>query len=166
SIIVSKCPESLNTEDQIKMIHNIKPLHTQSLFFSKIHYGKVIWQTLGLNNLELNANEVKADQTCVLFAGIAHPEPLCSYLQSLYKKVIPRYYEDHHVYTSAELLQFVKEASKYKNSVVICTEKDFMRLDNWDILKEYTSIPFGYLPIEVQVTDPKFSDYLLQKIAI
>lgn len=165
SIIVTKCPQDLNREQQLQLKNQLHPLSKQSLFFSKIKYEKIIWHSqASVFSMASRQTEAKT-LTCILLTGIANPAPLLTYMQELYTQVVHLPYPDHHDYTALEIDQIARKCAKYSNPVLICTEKDFMRLENSPNLHLLNSIPLGYIPIEIQITDPRFPDYILQKIS-
>ena len=95
---------------------------------SKVHlpvyYGKLVTEPLELENKRVFA-----------FAGIGHPEKFYQTLRDLGFEVVKTHdFEDHHLYTSADIEQLEKEALE-NNLELVTTEKDFVKLSTTEQAK-------------------------------
>jgi tetraacyldisaccharide 4'-kinase len=130
-IIVTKCPStiSVGVQEEIRMkIGGNKPL-----FFTSIAYDDCIYSS----GATIKVSEIK-EVNKLLLAGIAKPKPFFDYLQ--HKNDVVLTFSDHHHFTEDDILNIKKQAN---NSIIITTEKDYVRLKG--------SIPddqLFYLPIK------------------
>jgi len=133
-IVVTKCPNTLPEVEKSKIIRQLKPKQKQHVFFSSIKYA----------NQVINENEkLELDKITdfELVTGIANSKPLVDYLHSKNLNFKHLNFKDHHDFTEKEIASFSKE------HLIITTEKDFMRLRQYDSLNS----KLYYLPIETQI---------------
>lgn len=132
-IVVTKCPAQLSEAEKETIRRKINPLPHQKLFFSTIAYACGV-----RNNREEISLESLQNQKICLVTGIANPAPLVEFLKSQNIDFEHLKFPDHHNFTEAEISSFNQK------SVVLTTEKDFVRLEK-NIQKNCY-----YLPIEVK----------------
>lgn len=145
-IVVTKCPAGLNDVDKHNIVQLIKPLKRQSVFFSNITYADSV--TLLHSNIKLD--EV-SDFTLV--TGIANPKPLVDYLKSKQLRFEHLNFPDHYDFSQKD----VEELNK--KQLILTTEKDYMRLQKHDVLKQ----KLGYLPIQLAIHDSDKLDRLIKQ---
>ncbi len=142
-IVVTKCPKTLSSEEQLKITRQLNIKSDQSLFFCFIEYSNLLYNING----EISLEEIKNTRVA-LVTGIANPEPLKEYLKN--KGVVYDHldFPDHHNFSSKELSS-ISEAP-----LILTTEKDYMRL------KDLISHPaIYYLPIKLDfINNPKEFD--------
>jgi tetraacyldisaccharide 4'-kinase len=136
-IIVSKCPEILSEEEQFALAQRLPLSLTQTVYFSKIQYDDFVYNKA----LEKRALNSLKEQKVTLVTGIANPKPLLAYLEK--NKIVINHvaFSDHHNFSSQDI-SVILEAD---NSLIITTEKDFMRLQD----KIETNL--YYLPIKIAI---------------
>ncbi len=146
-IIVTKCPQELETVDQEKWIEEIKPLSHQKLFFTRYKYYDVYNFFDTSKKLTLNEN-----YNVILISAIANTDYLYSYINNQVSTVIELEYEDHHNFKKLDIeyIEKVFRNTEKDNVIIVTTEKDAMRLDLhrkmlWDL-----KLPLYILPIKVQ----------------
>lgn len=133
-IVVTKCPAGISELEKQQVEGNIKPKPHQSLFFSFIKYSdRVISKH---EHIDLSALK-----EFTLITGIADPKPLVNYLTSSGATFEHIAFKDHHHFTKkdVELLS--------KKGMLLTTEKDFVRLKDFDVLEQQ----LYYLPITVHI---------------
>lgn len=133
-IVVTKCPEDLSMTEQIEITRRIRPQANQEVYFSSIAYSEKIFSrnnTMPLKDLKNNH--------FTLVTGIAKPQPLVDYLESLGLEFEHKAYKDHHNFTEEELRSLQHE------ELILTTEKDYMRLKS-----EISREKIFYLPIKTQ----------------
>lgn len=135
-IVVTKCPNELSIEKQKFIIHKIKPLAHQKVFFATVIYDEFVYNLKDKIALETIRNEDK-----ILVAGIAFPKPFFQILQSKNDTILE--FSDHHHFTTKEI-NHLYELSK--NKKIITTEKDYMRLKD-----KIKSDNLYYLPIKTKI---------------
>ena len=134
-IVVTKCPESISNSKIETIKRKLKPKSHQELYFSKIGYASEI----------KNAKEEKPlsylkDRKFLLVTGIANPKPLIEFLKGEGLNFDEKSFPDHHNFTVSEIEEL------QKHSLILTTEKDFMRLQP---ISNTTEI--YYLPIKTVI---------------
>lgn len=143
-IIVTKCSDSLTDIERNTIRNKINPLEHQHVFFSSIHYNDFIKSATDTRKLE-------DFREFALVTGIANAHNLADYLQNKGLTFEHINYQDHYNFTQKD----VDELSK--KQVIITTEKDFMRLQKFDSLKE----KLYYLPIQVNINNANAFNFLI-----
>lgn len=133
-IIVTKCPKSLKEEGKIKIIKEINPSAHQAVFFSTIAYSKKVFSAI-------ETRDLKQLPAFTLVTGIANAAPLVSFLRAEGLNFKHLEFKDHYSFTETDFKNLDAE------TLLLTTEKDFMRLKNSETLKP----KLFYLPIEVQI---------------
>ena len=131
-IIITKCPKVILETDKRTIINRIHPEAHQVVLFSTIEYSN----SLKSEKKDISINDLKKT-TFTLVTGIANAEPLVNYLKLKELDFDHLNFKDHHDFTQKEI------DSINSKSLIVTTEKDFMRL------KGKISIPMYYLPIEI-----------------
>ena len=126
-IIVTKCPENLNSTQQEEIIKKLGTNKNTPIFFTKISYADVVKsqeQEIAVNRL--------IDYEILLVTGIANPSPLLRYLNDLGIKFKHLQFADHHNFSANDVLTIQSElnAIKAENKIILTTEKDFMRISD------------------------------------
>ena len=132
-IVVTKCPNQLDSKKIEEMTRQINPTKNQKVLFSNISYDKKVYsltESLALKNFN----------DFLLVTGIANPKPLIKYLNDKQKTFEHLKFPDHHNFTPREIENLVS-----CKKPILTTEKDFTRLHQ-DI-KQY----IYYLPIEIEL---------------
>lgn len=130
-IIVTKCPKNLSYEEQ-NNIRNTIGLD-KDIFFTFIDYDEKVYSA----DKELEVNSIKNSDK-LLVAGIAKPEPFFIHLDAKINEKIS--FPDHHNFSDSDI-DSIK--NKSKNSLIITTEKDFVRLNG-----KLPNEQLFYLPIK------------------
>ena len=135
--------------DQINRAEWRKKMHLQPhqpLFFTHYRYCPPEPVTESALRHTPNAND-----RVVLLTGIAHPEPLVTYLKQHFELYRHVSFPDHHRYAKFEI-DLIRQhyfTQKDKNVIIFTTEKDWMRLQVEDVKKSASLLPIYILPIEV-----------------
>ena len=139
-VIVTKCPAILNPVEKHNILHDLKLLNYQKVFFSYFAYGEL--QTLDGHPAPVDLRRVD-NILCV--TGIAHPDPLLAELRRSVK-VQHMAFGDHHDFTAHDIARIRETfaALPGANNIIITTEKDAMRLHGLT-----GDLPFRVLPIRV-----------------
>ncbi|MCG2611186.1 tetraacyldisaccharide 4'-kinase [Flavobacterium sp. SM15] len=138
-VVVTKCPQNLTQTKQNEIRTRLNLREDQQLFFTFIAYDSFVYSEA----TKISVSEIAAVDK-LLLAGIAKPETFFAYLQAAKKSTMV--FADHHNFTQQDL-ETIKE--KAKGSIIVTTEKDFVRLRG-KLPKEQ----LFYLPIKSEfVTD-------------
>lgn len=116
-IVVTKCPRDLSEEGQSNIKRKLKLEEGQELFFSFIDYN----QKISHHTTSLNIDDLKQHHFMVV-TGIANPHPLLEYIKKSELSFEHRNFPDHHNFSGGDIKDFGKD------SKILTTEKDFMRL--------------------------------------
>jgi len=145
-IIVTKCPNGLTETDKKRYVHKINPEPHQAVFFSSIGYSEQLFSAE-------NTMSIEALTDFTLVTGIANPMPLIDFLKS--KRLVFEHlnFKDHHHFTFDDI------ATLEKKTCIVATEKDFMRLKQYDALRD----KLFYLPIRVAIDDSKKFNALIKQ---
>ena len=135
-IIVTKCPEHLTDEEKKGFIEQISPKENQHVFFSSITYSNEVIS-------EDNKRSINALANFTLVTGIANANPLVNFLKERKLQFEHLNFKDHHEFTQQDI------AVLEKKELIVTTEKDFMRLKQYQNLKA----KLFYLPIAVTLND-------------
>lgn len=150
-IVVTKCPESCSFMEQelIKKKINLDI----PIFFSTIVYDDFIYS-------EQDAIKVSAIKTVekLLLTGIANPTAFYNYLQSEKNTVLT--FPDHHFFTDADILKIKNKAN---NTLIITTEKDYVRLKNKISEKQLYYLPIKTAFLEDEINFKKTIFYYVEK---
>ncbi|MGB5420119.1 tetraacyldisaccharide 4'-kinase [Algibacter sp.] len=133
-IVVTKCPKNLTETDKNDIVKRINPNGYQHVFFSTISYSEKLFSA----NKIIDLIDLKA---FTLVTGIANPTPLVDFLKQKNLKFEHLNYKDHHHFSNEDL------SILEKKEFIVTTEKDFMRLNQFESLKE----KLFYLPITATV---------------
>ena len=133
-IIVTKCPENLDETEKKVILKKIKPKTYQQVFFSSISYSNTVVSSNSVNS-------INSFDAFTLVTGIANATPLVNFLKGKKLKFEHLNYKDHYDFTPNDIIELNKK------EVIITTEKDFMRLKQYESLKE----KLFYLPITVKI---------------
>jgi tetraacyldisaccharide 4'-kinase len=133
-IIITKCPKGILETDKRAIIKRLQPETYQVVLFSNIEYSN----NLKSDKKDITINDLKKS-TFTLVTGIANAKPLVNYLKLKELDFDHLNFKDHHDFTQKEI------DSINSKSLIVTTEKDFMRL------KGKISIPMYYLPIEIKL---------------
>lgn len=141
-IVVTKCNFSMTVAEKGKIIKEINPLPTQSIFFTAIHYTEPAHLFNG------STTSIQSDTAVLLISGIANPRPLKDYLNAKVSSYDMLRYPDHHIFDSNDLVDIKKQFEKITalNKIILTTEKDGVRLVKFEA--ELKDFPVYVLPIE------------------
>jgi len=146
-VVVTKCPRQLNEETKQTISQKLRIGSKQKLFFSRIAYGVPYNIFNGNEKFPLNPG-----LEIILISGIAQSENLLQYLYSMTASVKEFKYEDHHFFTTDELMQVIKTYTSVShfNKVLLTTEKDAVRIKKYESLFSENDIKLYAIPIEIE----------------
>lgn len=135
-IVVTKCPENLSDAEKIRFVKQIAPDRNQHVFFSSIQYSNEIIS-------EENKKNIDDIASFTLVTGIANANPLVNFLNKKGLEFEHLNFKDHHEFSADDI------SNLEKKKLIVTTEKDFMRLKQYDTLKN----KLFYLPIALRIND-------------
>lgn len=144
-IIVTKCPDNLSESEKRYFLKRIHPTKQQHVFFSAITYSNQVFSN---SNMRKALREL---DVFTLVTGIANPLPLVGFLEDRNLKFEHLSFKDHYEFTQQDI------ANLEKKSLIVTTEKDFMRLKHYKSLE----LKLFYLPITVIIDDSEKMNALI-----
>jgi len=148
-IVVTKCPENVSNNEKTKFVNQISPNENQHVFFSSITYSSEVISSISKKSVDVLSN-------FTLVTGIANAKPLVNFLKRKKLKFNHLNFKDHHDFSQQDI------SLLEKIELIVTTEKDFMRLKNYETLKE----KLFYLPITVNIDDNIKFDSLIKDFVI
>ncbi len=157
-IVVTKCPHKLSDaqKNAIKEKIALYAKKDMPIFFSQISYD--IPQNVFTS--EKTESENIQNDSALVVTGIAESESFLEYIKESYKKYSHLKYSDHHNYTNSDIQNILKrfKETPCKHKYLITTEKDAVKLKEFDSLKEISCF---YIPIKTKLADQKKFDQLI-----
>ena len=152
-IVITKCPESIEAAHKNRIIECMQK-YSKPIFFSSIEYGELI--SFGAKRTSF--------ETVLLVCGIAQPETLIIELRKKYKVEV-LLFADHHNFDSSDIKQIHQKFDTFaqESSVIITTEKDYVRLQTKLTADELETYPWYYLPIELKIENEDEFNLLIKK---
>lgn len=147
-IIVSKCPAQMDAAEKQRIHQEINPMPHQRVFFSSLEYA---------NPIHVSGPVVELDShtSLLAFSGIANAGLFEAELKRNFATVKCIRYSDHHDYKSTELVDLTErfELLPESSKIMICTEKDAVKL--YPLLHSglWPDIPLYFLPVQVKMHD-------------
>lgn len=143
--VVTKCPDNLTENEKKQFIEKTKGATSENMFFAKIQYG--IPQRI---DGSIQHDFFQKNKSFAVVTGIAKSQTFINYLSQ--KGTITKHFEfgDHYQFTHDDVRKF-----KEHNNVIITTEKDAMRLQQWS-----TELDIVYVPIETVFFDDQEKQFV------
>ncbi|MCE4567066.1 tetraacyldisaccharide 4'-kinase [Maribellus sp. CM-23] len=148
-IIFTKCPDEVTPIMRRILQNDVGLLPYQSLFFTKLEYGKL---TPVFDGPQLGKSFLEERKYALLVVtGIAAPQPLLKYLERFSGQVKSLAFSDHHHYSRDDIHQIESTFASMdaEKKIIITTEKDAMRLKDSAHLSEEVKAAWYYLPVKV-----------------
>ena len=157
AVVVTKCPNSIDTQNQHEIKSLIRRYFKGPIFFSTIQYADVL---LSNTEAKLNTFEV-SNYEVLLVTGIANPASMLAYLSDLKCNFTHVNFPDHHQFSEKEIKELEQQFKglKSKNKIMLTTEKDFVRLSDKIGGLYYLAIATSFLN-DQQVFDDLVTDYV------
>jgi tetraacyldisaccharide 4'-kinase len=157
-VIISKCPDNLQSTDFDNISRRMSLYPYQQLYFTTLEYGNIKSVFSNSNQPDILANKEKE---VLAVTGIASPAIFINYVENHFGKTTALKYADHHTFTVSDMQQISKTAhDKY---IVLTTEKDSMRLQQLtSIIPAELKKKLFYIPIRIRFLkdEDKFLNYI------
>lgn len=142
-IVITKCPEYIESNQKQEIINKIQPNLDQKVFFSNITYANIFKSTGKILSFE----DLKA-KPFTLLTGIAKPKVMVDFLESKGFNFEYLQFPDHHHFSESEIDKLNKK------ELIVTTEKDYVRLEG----RLSNDIKLYYLPIKSQLFEKEKFD--------
>jgi tetraacyldisaccharide 4'-kinase len=142
-LVYTKCPEKFGTLDRsvyIKKANN---------YVKRIHFSSISYKTLTPVNYS-----VQNIKNVLLVSGIANPNPLIAYLEKKYHIEL-MLFPDHHVFNETDLKEIHQKFDTFAldDKIILTTEKDVVRLDNYLQTSRGKTYPWHTIPITISILE-------------
>jgi len=159
-IIVSKSPVNMHPIERRIMVKELDLAPYQSLYFTYLAYGAI-------TKVYQDANDISADKlienntSILMVTGIANPEPFKIHIETISNNVSQLKYPDHYAFSIKDIAKIEKEYKKLgdKDAIIICTEKDAVRLFDMNIENENLRNNLYYIPLEIDFLNDDKGDF-------
>jgi tetraacyldisaccharide 4'-kinase len=143
---VTKTPKVFSPITRRRILDDLKPRPSQSIFFSYIIYGGLVPV-----NEEQDLAVLQKLSYILLFTGIANDYPLQEEVRRKCTDLSILKFPDHHQYEMKDLetIRARFEDLPTRKKIILTTEKDLMRLKNPEFSNFLKNLPLFYLPIEI-----------------
>jgi tetraacyldisaccharide 4'-kinase len=154
-ILVTKCPDDIDENEQFEITKKLNIELTQTAFFTKIGYDEFVYSKAD----KIKLTDLK-NYEIILVTGIAKTSPLTSFLNTKQLKFKHLEYKDHHNFTERDLEKIHQKYTKIvdKKKLILTTEKDYVR--TFEVAKEKVY----YLPIKTEFLSAIEADSFKNKI--
>jgi len=147
-IVVTKCPDTISSNEMDSIRKEVKKREDQQVFFSRYRYGHP-YKMYGTGE----RYPLHAGVDVLLVVAIAGTEYLLEYVEGLVKDVRMLSYNDHHPFSVSDIGDIERHyrlMAEGRECIILTTEKDAMRLDGHRSLLQQKSLPIYILPVAVQ----------------
>lgn len=148
-VIVTKCPTDLKPIDFRIIQKHLNLYPYQDLFFTGFDYADL--QPVFGKGKSIATDDLKK-YVSLLVTGIANPEPMYHYFKSVDAVFEKMAFADHHDFSETEITQIINrfELMKDNEKLIVCTEKDAVRLRDAQGAEKLGNLPLYYLPVKVR----------------
>lgn len=153
-IVVSKSPSDISSDDEARIIQKLG-FDSNRIFFSFLEYNDLVPFS---ENIDIS----KIDQVLIV-SGIGNPTPLVNFWKSKCSVELMAF-PDHHNYSTAEIKTIHEKFGTFAsdNKVIITTEKDYMRLQQFDEVLD-PQHAWYYQPISITIKNQDKFNALLDE---
>ena len=155
AVIVTKCPQSVTEAQKIHLANSLK-VNKEHVFFSEIVYAP--FKSFG--------KECSSIKKVVLVTGIANPTPLITEIERGYEVEHVKF-GDHHAFSKQDIEEIHQKFDTFASNetIILTTEKDFMRLKAVSSSWKLDDYPWYYQPITVKMdNENKFKALINQYV--
>ncbi len=145
-ILVTKCPRDMKPIERRIIEMELHLFSYQSLYFTTIKYGNIT------SVFKKELKDCTAEFSILLITGIANSGQLLTHLKTLTKNIAHINYPDHYIYMQKDLAAIEQkfESISSFNKIILTTEKDAMRIKDFEDLSPVIKNNIYYIPIEIE----------------
>ncbi len=162
-VVVSKCPEAIDSELKEIYIKEIGSFTNSPILFSEINYRPLF----AFNKSVVMPNKI---ENILVISGLAKAENMISYINTKYKgaKLEHLEYRDHYKFTKKDIEVFIEKFNTFagSNKLIIISEKDAARLREVSQNTEFEKLKVFVLPIAIDFIggNSNFNDKILNYV--
>lgn len=151
-ILVTKCPKNLNALQRRLICKEIGKATFQSLYFTTFSY-RTPRPVFGNHNTAGAGLDLAKCSECdvVMVTGIANPGPLKEYIRKFFRNITELNYPDHYSFNEDDIRDIITKFNNLESTTkyIITTEKDAVRLRNYEDKAEAVKSSFYYIPVGI-----------------
>lgn len=153
-IVVSKSPQEISSQEKSRIIGKLK-FDSKKIFFSSLEYNDLVSFS--------NKTPKKKIDHALIITGIGNPTPLINFWKDKCS-VESMAFPDHHNYSAVDIKAIHEKFGTFasNNKVIITTEKDYMRLQQFDGVFD-PNFAWHYQPITISITNQDKFNALLDE---
>ena len=153
-IVVSKSPTDISSNEEAQIIQKLG-FDAKRVFFSSLQYNDLVSFSTKREELEI--------EHALIVTGIGNPTPLIDYWKGKCSVELMAF-PDHHNYSTVDIKAIHEKFGKFasKNKVIITTEKDYMRLQQFDEVLD-PQYAWHYQPISIVIKNQKRFNSILDE---
>lgn len=153
-ILVSKTPSDIKPIEMREYVNKLQIQIGQNLFFTTMTYGTLRPLFPGMAKKAREKEWFKEKETGILLiSGIANPQGLRSYAETISSHILELKYSDHHSYSLKDIEQISHLSSELVNAhsevLILTTEKDAVKLCELDFPENVHALMYA-VPIRVE----------------
>ena len=151
-IIVTKCPSDITPVEKERLKKELILFPSQHVFFTTINYEDLS-PVFNKNEQIISCDHCKNEKyNLLLVTGIANPQPLKNHLQSYFDIISEIHFPDHHAFNEKDIIKIKDDFEKLpgKNKIILTTEKDAIRLQNFSNIAGSLAKAIYFIPIRVE----------------
>lgn len=151
-VVVTKCPSYLAERDKRHIRRRLK-LGNKHIFFSSVQYADMI----SFGRTQERYSKI------LLVTGIANPKPLENQLSQYGDTAILKF-KDHHNFTREDIdaIHAKFDTFAHEDSIIVTTEKDFVRLDSLLTADERQKYPWYFQSISIKIDEEEKFNALIK----
>ena len=152
-IVVTKCPETMKDDDYNKVKNKLSKF-SKPIFFSHIEYSEMLPITAAIQSVK----------NILLVTGISDPSHLIEHLEDKYE-IQSISFPDHHAFTEKDIEKIHEKFGIFdpKESIILTTEKDKVRLSKFNGLITKNGASWYYQPMSIRLHDAAQFESLIRK---
>lgn len=161
-VILTKCPKNLSPIDFRILGKELNLFPYQTLYFTSFTYREL--KPVFKNPVNTKRiGELKGYETIVV-TGIANPMKIYAKLKKIGSKITKVRFPDHHNFKLSDINKIHNAylGIQSKKKIIICTEKDAVRLKTSRFKDKLMNLPIYSLPIEVSFLNNEENNFLDQ----
>ena len=153
-ILVTKTPGNIKPIEMREYVKRLGIQIGQHLFFTTMSYGDLYPLFPGKSVVNRNADWFRKKQAgMLLISGIANPQGLRAYAESISKSILELKFPDHHRYSPKDIKQIMQLTVYLVNNhpevLILTTEKDAVKLRELDFPENVRGLMHA-VPIRVE----------------
>ncbi len=166
-IIITKVPKTLKPIDRRLIAKNINLLPYQTIYFTTLKYTelKPVFKAK-----KINIDNIDKKYDILIITAIARTQLFINYVTKNISDQITHFkFSDHHNFNKKDITKIVTAFEKIQNTkkIIICTEKDAVKLRENKYIHENYYKYFFYIPIEIEFlfdSEEEFNNQIINNI--